>query len=333
MSSLYAPLEDDLLYMFVFGPGFGETVLIRIPPNTWIVVDSFRSRDIAAANLVLDHFLARASLVVLTHPHKDHVLGFIDLLENSTDALIGALLPNDDGVLNKPNDGIASLFGNEAIRTFERIHREWQNNSAKKWQTSRGAEYQIPNGKIISLHPAIPTSIAQWQRSSLNDLSSAMLVEWYDARIVLGADVTDENASWDEITEVYRNLAAHSTLKVPHHGSEKAINDKYAAGDPKRCWIVTPYNLGRKLPRFEPGQGVDLALNFVDEVNLTALPIRHDFEASAPFVTTRGVIDAGLPVGGEDDFDPMERGIAIGFNADGSIAKRRYGKGTLRITQ
>ncbi len=333
MSSLYAPLSVDRLYMFVFGPGFGETVLLRIPPDTWIVIDSFRARDFAAANLVLQNFQANASLIVLTHPHKDHVLGFIDLLENSNKALIGALLPNDDGVLAKPNDGLASLFGNDARRTFERIYHEWQNDSSRKWQTCRGAEFPVQNGRIISLHPSIPTTDAQWKRRSLNDLSSAMLVEWHAVRIVLGADVTDENTSWDEIAKSFPNLAEHLALKVPHHGSDKALNDSYAAGNRNRCWIVTPYNLGKKLPRFEPSQGVEQALTFVDEVILTALPFRHDSEAFSPFSTTRGAIDAGLPAGSEGEFDPMERGIVIGFDANGSIVERRYGQGTLRITE
>lgn len=35
-------LRDDLLYVFVLGPGIGESILIRTPGGGWLVIDSFR---------------------------------------------------------------------------------------------------------------------------------------------------------------------------------------------------------------------------------------------------------------------------------------------------
>ena len=36
-------LDPDLLYMFVLGPCKGETVLLRVPPDHWMVIDSFKA--------------------------------------------------------------------------------------------------------------------------------------------------------------------------------------------------------------------------------------------------------------------------------------------------
>ena len=38
-------LGPDLLYMFVLGPCKGETVLLRVPPDHWMIIDSFKIRQ------------------------------------------------------------------------------------------------------------------------------------------------------------------------------------------------------------------------------------------------------------------------------------------------
>lgn len=32
-------LPPDQLAIFVFGPGYGELILVRVPPDVWMVVD------------------------------------------------------------------------------------------------------------------------------------------------------------------------------------------------------------------------------------------------------------------------------------------------------
>jgi len=58
-------LEADRLYLFVFGPGFGESILIRVPPNLWIVIDSCYIADKAAALQVLPRYGGECSCLVL----------------------------------------------------------------------------------------------------------------------------------------------------------------------------------------------------------------------------------------------------------------------------
>ena len=38
-------LDEGRLYVFVFGPGYGESVAVRVPPDEWLVIDSCRSRS------------------------------------------------------------------------------------------------------------------------------------------------------------------------------------------------------------------------------------------------------------------------------------------------
>ena len=37
-----ASLDEGRLYIFVFGPGYGESVAVRVPPDEWLVIDSCR---------------------------------------------------------------------------------------------------------------------------------------------------------------------------------------------------------------------------------------------------------------------------------------------------
>jgi len=61
-------LLPDLLYLFVLGPCKGETVLLRVPPGHWMVIDSFkagRSRR-PAAEPIITRYGGRVEVLALT---------------------------------------------------------------------------------------------------------------------------------------------------------------------------------------------------------------------------------------------------------------------------
>jgi len=308
-------------------------VLIRIPPDIWVVIDSFRVNGLAAAQIVLDKYSAKAAFLVLTHPDQDHVAGVLDLIDQFDEAVIGAINPWRDDTPRKPNDPVAAIFGTDAKRTLDRILTEWSVSPTRKWETTRGSRQILPNGEIESLHPVAPTPVTADAWRNKNDLSSAMLLQWYKVRLLLGADVTNITQCWDDISTNYPGLANHHALKVPHHGSENGLHESFGTGTRNRAWIITPYNKGLKLPRFENNQGIGMSLGYVDAIDLTSLHTRHDRELEAPYHTTRSIVEAGLPCGTDNEPDYQERGIVIGFDKNGTISERRYGRGTLRITE
>ena len=48
-------LLPDLLYLFVLGPCKGETVLLRVPPGHWMVIDSFQVGRAPSPGRRVDH--------------------------------------------------------------------------------------------------------------------------------------------------------------------------------------------------------------------------------------------------------------------------------------
>ena len=61
-------LLPDLLYLFVLGPCKGETVLLRVPPDHWMIIDSFQvgRPHRRAAEPIITRYGGRVE--VLAHP-------------------------------------------------------------------------------------------------------------------------------------------------------------------------------------------------------------------------------------------------------------------------
>lgn len=93
-------LSPDRLQVFVFGPGTGELVAVRAPPDAWLVVDGCGVAGNDYGPLLLKGYGARPKIVVFTHPHLDHAKGIQRVVEESTASSdltqwprIGLLLP------------------------------------------------------------------------------------------------------------------------------------------------------------------------------------------------------------------------------------------------
>ena len=195
---------------------------------------------------------------------------------------------------------------------------------------------------MTSLHPVRPVDPALWSNDP-NTISSAMLVEWHDLRLLLGADVP--SSEWPGIAEAFPDLNHHAAMKVPHHGSREAIHPSFANGDPERFWVITPFYpkgflaMRTPLPVAEK-EGLSQVLSFVDRVRLTALPYRHVSEADAPVVTTRESLrmethprraqETTVSLLSSDA--AFERQVVIGFDRNGSVIQVWYGPGSVRVT-
>jgi glyoxylase-like metal-dependent hydrolase (beta-lactamase superfamily II) len=73
--------------LVLIGPGYGESILINLGADTWVVVDSCVRKG-ATKSAALEYLARRGvevasqvTLVVATHWHDDHVRGLASLLE------------------------------------------------------------------------------------------------------------------------------------------------------------------------------------------------------------------------------------------------------------
>ena len=342
-----AELLPDLLYMFVFGPGRGESIVVRVPPDSWLVIDSCLIDEQCPAVQLLDRFDGTLSAAILTHRHSDHIRGFPEVLDWNAAEVIGAV---DPAITERnPNRALADHEEHELRGILEdvaaAISTRWGDNPDSCWETYRKTHRPVGEATVEALHPTEEFVNAHLDDRS-NALSSAFLLTWRDLRLLIGGDVEEEG--WRDIATEYRDLGRHHGLKIPHHGSREAIGPCFTAGDGGQTWVLTPWSHGdNSVPRFEDGQGIHILLGFVRQVQMSGLPVLHDRQNDRPCFATRTdlfarqdprPLEGTLPDGTSINpiyfpDDPLSCYVAVGFDADGNVRDRRYGAGAIVVSE
>jgi beta-lactamase superfamily II metal-dependent hydrolase len=331
-------LRDDLCYVIALGPGYGETVLVRVPPNEWVIVDALRNRASGPAEVaplsVLEARGAESACLVLTHPHDDHADGFAEVVEEHQLGPVGCGLmfvePPERWMYSQDADRV--LRRGAAEHAVAAIQDGWARQPESRWELVSGSHRDIGEARLWALYPTTEAQTRWAARTSLdfNELSTPLLLEWRNARIVLGADLPAR--PWREIDPGSR-VNEHDALKVPHHGSRTALPDALGEGPVTRTWFLTPWKIGTSLPVFADGEGVQEMLCCVDALCMTALPVAVPRPDSWPRIRRRHIeesrrrsrfgsltLDYTAPTG-----HFREAWVLIGVGSDGAVLQLELG--------
>jgi hypothetical protein len=272
-------IREDALGVFVFGPGFGESIAIRVPPGAWLVVDSLGQPQSSDARKVpaLDLIRAageRTTVVVYTHPHLDHAVGLPQIVASHRDGHIGCWFARNEVVPDVGDpDRLSTVRRSVATSASLAIVDSWERGLSQEWALEPGSSRPLGDGSVMALSPsaAVRDRALEGLVSDPNELSTALEVRWRNARLILGADLPI--AGWDDVVALSEQpLEAHAALKLPHHASENARHEGLTrSARAPRLWVATPYDRGRKLPDFAHDGGLDRLLAAGEEVHLTAL--------------------------------------------------------------
>jgi competence protein ComEC len=211
VSLVAAARPDGRTHVTVLDVGQGDAILVQTPQGGRLLVDGGPDPDRLVRSLdgrlpPWDH---RLDLVVLTHPHEDHVAGLPLVLGRY---LIGRVFePGFPG--NGP--GYAAFVATLRSRGIspERLHS--------------GDRLRLDEVAVQVLWPdatAIPEAEPDTGRG-VNDLSIVLLADVDGRRVLLGADAEDDV---DPIL-VARGLPRIAVLKVAHHGSRTSTSDALLA--------------------------------------------------------------------------------------------------------
>ena len=229
IAELAGGLASDRLHIIVFGPGYGESVAVYVPEGGWLICDSLSSAhgsaDLVPASELLTSRREKAAVLVLTHPHDDHVAGFDRLVQRFADGLVGRVgieLPEDG--FTEGDDAARVLATSNRAKALAAISSHWQTHPEAKWEMSADEPpLQLGTATVEVLHP--DSGYVERGKpdpaQAPNAYSTPVLICWEQARILLGADLP--NAQWAYVLAKAREreLADHHGLKIPHHGSTK----------------------------------------------------------------------------------------------------------------
>jgi beta-lactamase superfamily II metal-dependent hydrolase len=256
-------IKAPALEIHVLGGSKGESVVLKLPDGQWGVVDCYsESVSNADANPTIRFLRSRnvTSLlfVSLTHPHDDHFLGMVRLIEEfrprefwrfgclSHEHIKKSLQYYELEALNggvdessRSNQELLDLFGLAFRGAKQRTMSVFRAHSRMTMvypDSAQAVPFRIeclsPTGRQIELYErAILECVGPdgqkartLYHSQHNDISVVLQIVYGDTRIILGGDL--ESEGWTEvIREAGPDTLSASAVKVSHHGSENGYCD------------------------------------------------------------------------------------------------------------
>jgi hypothetical protein len=263
--------ESDEIEVTLLGRGVGESVVVHVPGDDWIVVDSFEDSRRPVAMSYLDSIKVQpeqVKVLVITHFHKDHYEGIDKLHDRYRKARLmvtGAL--SGDRFADLFQDTVAQPVLGGLPGTIERANqREIAPSVGGLRYLSAGDEaHSVPG--VVHARALSPTDAAIHQsnlelasrgldRAGVtmllrNDNRSSVVLSFQlhdGSALLLAADLVADHAAfgWQAIVSEPNNksLDRADLVKVPHHGSfsahDQAMWDHLVTDSAKL--LVSPYS-------------------------------------------------------------------------------------------
>ncbi|MGN9838009.1 ComEC/Rec2 family competence protein [Nonomuraea sp. H19] len=180
--------------------GQGDGLVIAAGQGRGVVVDA------GPDPIVMDRCLRRLGvedvpLLVLTHPHADHVDGLAGVLR---DRRVGAV------VVSPQRAGARAAAGVSATLARRRVP-EWTAAPGSRWR------FGPSELTVLAPDPESGETAGQGEGSVINNSSVVLHVRWRLGSILLGGDL--ETEAQDALS--HQAGVRADVLKVPHHGSNR----------------------------------------------------------------------------------------------------------------
>ncbi|MEU0567069.1 ComEC/Rec2 family competence protein [Nonomuraea sp. NPDC005983] len=186
--------------MVVCDVGQGDGLVVAAGPGRAVVVDT--GPDPVAMDRCLRRLGIRdVPLLVLSHPHADHVNGLPGVFR---DRRVGAAVVSPDHV---------------APQEAARVSADLSRRRTPEWQATPGTRWRFGPSEITVLapDPALGEIGGQGEGSVVNNSSVVLLVRWQVGSALLSGDM--ETEAQEELLRRFSPRA--DILKVPHHGSPR----------------------------------------------------------------------------------------------------------------
>ena len=202
-------LPDGKLHVFVLDIGQGDSILIQTPSNERILIDG-GPNDAVLKELgkVMPFYERQIDVVVLTHPHADHVNGLVEVLKRYH---VGTVLISG---VSYSYSGYAAFLQQVAARRIPIVYAG-ATMAGRGPGGARGVDFRLGSVTLDMLFPFA----SEQGRDFLNQNNSSIVFRLlYGKRsFYFSGDLEME----EEAKLVASSLDLHADfLKAPHHGSK-----------------------------------------------------------------------------------------------------------------
>ena len=207
---------DGRLHVTILDIGQGDAIVVEAPSGASMLIDGGPDPELTLRRLGanLPFFARRIDLLVLSHPHQDHVAGLVDVLDRFD---VGALV----------HAGIA--FENPA---FDRLLADAPGERGLIQHIARAGQviHLDPTTSIEVLYPAEADAAAPLPEGDINNGSVVLIVRHGGFAALLTGDA---EAPVETMLVTRGLLEPIDLLKVGHHGSTSSTTPALlAATDP-----------------------------------------------------------------------------------------------------
>ena len=183
---------DDLFIHFI-NVGYGDSILVELPDGRNILIDGGdREGGAKVVEYLKRRNIEKLDMVIITHPHHDHLEGLFSVIKNYE---IDIIIANEDISESK---------------NYSLLFEVAKGQEIKSKQVKRGDIIdRFEGGRVEILHPDKLTG--NWNNDSL-----VMKLTYKKVSFLFTADIGQEIC--DVLVEYYGEKLRSNVLKVPYHG-------------------------------------------------------------------------------------------------------------------
>jgi Metallo-beta-lactamase superfamily len=262
---LRAPGNDEI-EVSIFGPGYGETVIVHLGLGDWLIVDSCLDKSTnrpASVNYLHKIGVDPSSAVKIllaSHWHDDHVGGLASVFEECQGAqfFCSVSLKSKEFLTLVRSVGTRSI--DRGVQEFAKIVTLLRDRASSRRGDAQGPQWAMENSRlwrrddgnfsaeIFALSPSsasmtlsfhevsqlVPGVSQQKRRLVAMSPNQAAVVLWLglgNQSIILGSDLeeeaSDSTRGWSVIVDSkMRPTGMAQIFKIPHHGSVNAHHSR-----------------------------------------------------------------------------------------------------------
>ncbi len=204
--SLYWQIPDGKLHIYILDVGQGDSTFIRSPFGYNIIIDGGPNLNLTdSIAKILPAHEHEIDLLILTHPHSDHMFGFMETLER----------------YKVKNVLLTGVYYNSAL--YSNFKQSLAEKGVNILFASSLKDIYFNDGLLLDIiYPQAP-SLAVSPENVNND-SVVLRLKYGENTMLFTGDAEIEEE--EHILKTPYDLSAH-ILKAGHHGSKTSSSDAY----------------------------------------------------------------------------------------------------------